>query len=66
MDKATLAILEKAEAVLKDRFSHYLIVCLDGDKSYSSWTSDTVAVGMCHQTLDELAESKRFANDDED
>ena len=46
VDPKTNEILKRAEDVLKDRFSGYVIACMDGDKIYHTYNSTIIAYGL--------------------
>ena len=54
IDKQTNETLKKAEDCLKDRFSGYLIACLDGDKVYYTHNGTIIAMGLIDFIATEL------------
>lgn len=64
IDESTKAVLNKAEGILKDRFTAYLIVAIDGDKSYRCWSSDIFAMGSAHMVIEDLKNKWQERGDD--
>lgn len=46
--------LLEAEKALMDRFGHYLIVAMDGDKLYNKYNSSVAAMGMAEFVANEI------------
>lgn len=49
IDKPTADLLIGIEMVLKSKFTGFVLVAIDGDKSYRNYSSEVLAIGMATQ-----------------
>lgn len=61
MNEQDKALFEKIKNLLGDRFSHYVVIALDGDGIHSINSSETVALGLIARFDEEIRNS--FHND---
>lgn len=54
IDPGTDEALKKMENICSDRFTNYLIVVMDGDKVYSTYSSGVMAVGAAQYVIDNM------------
>ena len=58
-DKHTARLLDEVESKLKDRFTHYLVLAMDGDLIYNCYDSKIVARGMAEYIIDEIRNEQK-------
>ena len=54
LDAQTEGVLDKIENLCKDRFSGYLIACIDGEKIYHFMSGTVVGAGLCSYVQREI------------
>lgn len=46
IDNQTNKTIEQVESLLRDRFTHYMVVAVDGSDVFTTWDSNIASLGM--------------------